>query len=303
MSLDLADPRVAASLRRIEPYARRLLERAGAHALRLHADIVSPDHVLSTLMDDPECAACAAVLHAFADPATISSEALAISPGVMVVGSGSTLPFSTLGLATIVRARLRAANESCTEVSERHVFLEALDALAPRLVQALGAAGLVTSGITDAESGHGPPLATDGPLFKHFSTGAKRCLSAANHIAAGFALTSISPAHLLLGCLQVDERLAERATLRFPRARLVLAAHTADDTPPPGRRLGPDEGLATYLAALPDGADSLSLLEHCLTSASPELAQILIRHKVRPALLARARGVFRDPEPEDQEPA
>jgi hypothetical protein len=302
MSLDLADARVAATLRRIAPYARTLLERAGTHALRLHADSVSPDHVLSTLMDDPDCAACAAVLHAFADPATISGEALAISPGVMVVGSSSTLPFSTHGLAALLRTRERAAREGRSEVSERQLFLEALAALPPRLVQSLVAAGLKASGLEAAAGGSdGPAVALDGPLFKHFSMGAKRCLSAANHIAAGFTLTSISPAHLALACLQVDEQLAADANLRFPRARLVMAAQTADDTPPTPRILGPDAGMVAYLGSLPDGADSLALLEHCLTHASPELSQILTRHKVRPELLARSRGVFRDPAlPEDR---
>lgn len=301
MSLDVADARVAASLRRIKPYARELIERAGKHALRLHSDVVSPDHVLSTLMDDPECAACAAVLHTFADPATISGEALAISPGVMVVGSSSTLPFSTLGLAAIVRARERAVREHATEVSEQHLFVEALAGLPPRLVQALVAAGLQATDLDAAGAlAWSTPVTADGPLFKHYSAGAKRCLSAANHLAAGFSLSSISPAHLALASLQIHERLAARVGLRFPRARLVLAAHTADDTPPPPRILAPDAGLVAYLAALPEGADSLTLLEHCLTSASPELAQILTRHKVRPEVLIRARGVFHDPAPGDR---
>lgn len=298
MSLDVADAHVAAALRRIAPYARTLLERAGEHALRLHADVVSPDHVLSTLMDDADCAACAAVLHSFADPATIAGEALAISPGVMVIGSGSTLPFSTRGLAALMNSRARAAREHRSDVSEPLVFREALAELAPRLVRSLVAAGLSMSGVEDLPRGaDGPAIATEGALFKHFSMGAKKCLSAANHLAAGFSLTSISPAHLTLACLQVDERLAARVNLRFPRARLVLAAQTADDTPPPPRVLVPDAGMVAYLSSLPDGADSLALLEHCLTSASPELAQILTRHKVRPELLVRARGAFRDPAP------
>ncbi len=301
MSLDVADPRVAATLRRIDPYARSLLERAGQHALRLHADVVSPDHLLSTLMDDPRCAACAAVLHAFADPATIASEALAISPGVMVVGSASTLPFSTLGLAALVRARERAAGERAAEIVERHVLAEAIAALPERLVKSLSAAGLSMSALEGESAAElGPPIAKEGPLFRHFSAGAKRCLSSANHVAASFSLSAISPAHLALACLQVDETLAARVGMRFPRARLVLAAHTADETPPSPRVLGPDAGLVAYMSSLPDGADSLALLERCLTHASPELAQILTRHKVRPELLVRARGVFRDPAPEDE---
>jgi hypothetical protein len=216
----------------------------------------------------------------------------------MVVGSGSTLPFSTRGLAALVSARARAAREHRSEVSEPLLFAEALAELAPRLVQSLVAAGLSMSGL-DVPPGaaDGPGIAAQGALFKHFSMGAKKCLSAANHIAAGFSLTAISPAHLALACLQVDERLAARVNLRFPRARLVLAAQTADDTPPPPRTLAPDAGMIAYLDSLPDGADSLALLEHCLTSASPELAQILTRHKVRPELLVRSRGAFRDPAP------
>ena len=69
----------------LEPYARGLLQAAGAHALRLHAETVSPEHLLWALMDDPSAAAHAAVLHAFADPGTIADEVLAVSPGLLVV--------------------------------------------------------------------------------------------------------------------------------------------------------------------------------------------------------------------------
>jgi ATP-dependent Clp protease ATP-binding subunit ClpA len=290
MSLDIADPELAPLFGRLGPRARDLLLRTGEHALRLHADVVAPEHLLSTLMADESCAAHAAVLHAFADPATIAEEALAISPGWMVVASGSTLPFSSRATGVLASAGDRAARDGALEVGVRHLLAEAEGALDDDLRNLLRAAGHA--------GGTGPPTTeggTPGPPPR-LGPAAKRALSAANRLAASEKAASISPAHLFLACLLEDGALAAESGLSFPRARGLLAGRTADTSAPAERRLPPDPALLRFLSDLPAGADSLAMLARFHAGSTPELAAILDRSKVNTALLERARGSFRDPD-------
>jgi ATP-dependent Clp protease ATP-binding subunit ClpA len=294
--LDASDARFARSHARLSPYAQTALERSARHALRLHSDVVTPEHLLSTLMDDPRSAACALVLHAFADPPTIADEALAISPGVMVVASGGTLPFSPLGLQALVAARLLARDQREAEVEDVHLVLQSAAVMDEELVAALSASGfdldrLRAQRATESAS----PVPTSGPLFKHFSSRAKHALTHANHIAAGFKLDAISPAHVLLGALKDGERMTALCGLTFQRARLVLAGNTADETEPRPRSLSPDGTLIAFVEGLPDRADTLALLARFLAGDTPELAQILSRNKITAELIERARGAFEDP--------
>jgi hypothetical protein len=300
MSLDVDDPRLAQPLARLHPYARGLLREAGDHALRLHADAVAPEHVLSMLMEDTRCAAHAAVLHAFADPATISEEALAISPGLMVVASGSTLPFSARAAAALASARTGAELAGEIEVDVARILAQATARLDAELLAGVQAAGFSLKLPAPTED----PLSLGTSLFKHFSASSKRVLSAANRLAASDRARSISHVHLFLGCLQEDGDLATRSGLGFRRARLVCSGRTEDTTPVPARALPADPSLLGFLEGLPAGADSLALLARIHLAGSPELAQILQRSKVSPALLDRARNAFRDPEegPGDEPP-
>lgn len=296
MSLDLSSATAEAAVRRLQPYARELLLRAADHALRLFADAVTPEHLLSTLMQDEGSAACAVVLHAFADPQTIADEALAISPGLLVVGSGSTLPFSTHGVVAIFAARERALREGALEVVERHVLLAADEQLPAELRAALTAEGFDTRSLAAPDGSRASTaIAASGPLFRHYSIGARRTLSNASRLAAGSKHASIAPGHLVLGCLQQSDALAVSAGLRFARARLLVSARAEDLTPPRERPLQLDENLLAFLAGVPDQADSLDLLTHFLGHGTPELTQILVRNKVKPHLLDRARHAFADP--------
>lgn len=299
MSLDLDDRELAPLLGRLHPYARFLLARAGVHALRLHADVVTPEHLLSTLMDDPGSAAHAAVLHAFADPATISDEALAISPGLMVVASGSTLPFSPRAAMAISRARSSAIGEGRNEVLPLDLVAQAERALDEKLRGSLREAGLSTVSDSLPES---PEPLLGSAVFKSFSAGAKRALSAANRMAAAERASAISPAHLLLAGLKEDPDLAASIGLSFQRARALLAGRTADESAPAPRTLPPETALLEFLRPLEPGSDSLDLLARFHSGATPELGGILNRSKVTAALLERVRAAFRDPEPV-QDPA
>ena len=276
----------------LAPYARSLLDRAGTHALRLHADVVTPEHLLSTLMEDASCAAHAAVLHAFADPATIAAEALALSPGLMVVASGSTLPFSPRAVSVLIRARSSVLAAGASEVGVADLLVRAAEALDERARASLRGAGFSMGA---GPAGEDSPGAAGPALFKVFSPASRRALSAANRLAAGERRSAISPAHLLLGCLMEDARLAESLGFSFHRARSLLGADTADESAPIPRRLPADPALISFLGGLPHGSDSLALLARFLAGGTPELAQILVRSRVTPALLERARGAFRDP--------
>ncbi len=289
MSLDLADASLAPLLGRLGPHARRLLEAAGRHALRIHADVVTPDHLLSTLMADEACGAHAAVLHAFADPSTIAEEALAISPGWMVVASGSTLPFSTRATVALASSGARAASEGAEEVrlsDLRSASEAALDADVRTALRAAGYAGTI---LPAAEPERGIPTS------RRFTAAAKRALSAANRLAASEHAASISPAHLFLAALLEDAREAAEAGVTFARARGLLAGKTQDASAPPERVLPPDPSLVRFLAEVPASAGSLDLLRRFHGGVTPELSAILDRSKVNAAYLDRARGSFEDP--------
>jgi len=310
MSLDTNHPGLRSLLERLAPYARSLLGRAGDHALRLHADVVSREHLLAVLMDDPESAAHQLVLHAFADPETIAEEALAISPGVMVVASSATLPFSPLGLRALQRARELAIEQGADEIAVDALLAGATEWLqedaraALAAVDESGEAGDAIGAEHDtARTSTGSPtrspsaIAPDGPLFKFFSMDAKRSLAAAGRGASQLGQTSISPAQVVIGCLRTATTLAERSGLTWQRARLLLGGHTLDETAPEPRLLPPDEELVGLLSGLDEGATSLGLLRAVLVGGAPELAEILTRQKVSETLLERAQGAFQDPDP------
>ncbi|MFN0009554.1 MAG: Clp protease N-terminal domain-containing protein [Planctomycetota bacterium] len=276
----------------LEPYARSLLRTAGTHALRLHAEAVSPEHLLWTLMEDPHSAAHAAVLHAFADPGTISEEVLAISPGLLVVASGSTLAFSVRAVEVLTRTRAAAEAAGEEAVSVSRLLSGSVAAFDESLQRTLQGAGFSAEIPREIEA-----VAIPGPgLFRHFSMPAKRVLSGANRLAASDRSPSISHVHLFLACLQEDEGLAASTGVNFRKARLLLSGSTRDDTAPSARSLPPDRSLIEFLEGLPGGSDSLALLARFHAGGTPELAQILVRSKVTTALLDRARKAFRDPD-------
>jgi ATP-dependent Clp protease ATP-binding subunit ClpA len=237
---------------------------AGAHALRLHAETVSPEHLLWTSMEDSRSAAHAAVLHAFADPGTIAEEVLAISPGLLVVASGSTLPFSARAVEALESARASAGEDAVVVSGLLVQSASAFDEPLRRRVRGAGFSAEIPTGAAAA----GVP----GPgLFRHFSTPAKRVLSSANRLAASDRSPSISQVHLFLACLQEDEGLAARTGLSFRQARLLLAGSTRDETAPSPRSLPPDGSLIAFLDRLgqPGAARALPRGRHAGAGADP----------------------------------
>ena len=70
--LDRRDARTRAAHDALGPYAQVELERAAQHALRLHADAVSPEHLFTTVMADEDSAAHRVVVFGFGDPVPVA---------------------------------------------------------------------------------------------------------------------------------------------------------------------------------------------------------------------------------------
>jgi len=294
-----------ARLERFSPYLRSLLERAVERARRLHADHVALEHLIGAAVEDEESAAYQATEHAFADPELVARELLALSPGVMVVGSEAALPFSPAAVEALWAARDAAAAAGSSEVSAAVVLAHALAALPEDLRGALARAGYrapapAPGPASGSERGAGERTAAvdrEAPLFRHFSSAAKQALSRANKAASRGGEESIGPARILLACLEIEPPLAARVGLGGSAARAALAGRTADPTRPPQRALDPDRELLDFLERLPDRSGSLELFLECLRGEHPELRELLGRHKLSTAMLERAAEAFSDPEP------
>jgi ATP-dependent Clp protease ATP-binding subunit ClpA len=292
------DPRARDLLARLAPYARGLLDRCGAFALSLHADEVGPEHLLATLMDDEDCAAHRAALHAFADPATISEEARALAAGILISGSNASLPFSAFGVRALRRARADAAQRRSRAVEPAHVLLAAFEELEPDLREVLADSGWSRENLEALSTPAGPgahAVLDEGALFRSFSESAKRLLSAAGKLARQGAHPSISPGHLLLASLSSDMLLERAAGLPPSRVRIALRGRLEDLSPVQGGPLALDDAAEALLARIPAAANSLTLLAGLHAGGTPELAQILHRHKLTPAFLERSAGAFLDP--------
>ena len=290
---------LAPELDRLHPYIATLLELATHRARRLHAVSVSVEHLIGAAMDDEECAAYSAVEHAFADPETLSQEMLALSTGIMVVGSGAALPFSVLALESL-RAARAASSATRTDAPENPektvdcalIFEHAVRSLPSAAREALVAAGCSVTGAA-AES---RPSDEDAQgFFACFTDDAKRALSRANKRSSLASEPSIGPARLILACLE-EADLSERFGIPHHRARQALHGMTRDETPIPSRDVPPDAELVRFLKALPPGAGSLALILECQGErGTPEMAELMRRHMITPALLERSLEAFQDP--------
>ena len=289
----LDDPR----LQRLAPYARAVLARARLFALTIHADEVGPEHVLCALMEDEDCAAHRAVLHAFADPETIREETLALASGILVSGSVASLPFSPGGVRALRRARSQAAGRGDAAVVEAHLLRAAVRELPTDARGDLEQAGWSDEGLGNrlGRGGAAAPVAAEGGLFRHFTEDGKRALSAAARAARQDRASAIGPAHLLLACLTGDPSLGADCGVSAARARIVLRGRTHDESAVEERPIAADEALEVFLDGMPAGATSLGLLTRFHAGGTPELAQLLDRHKVTPALVERVLAAFEDP--------
>jgi len=283
--------------RHVVPYALALIDRSAACALRLHADEAGAEHLLLTLMEDEDCAAHRAVVHAFADPGTIAEEALSLAAGILVTGSAASLPFSEGGVRALESARTLGARRGEASVRTAHVLAAALAALPDDLRRDAEDAGADQARLESAFGHADTPGAVPpgGALFRAFSEPAKRALSAAARLARQERLDAIGPAHLVVACLATEPELERIGGLSAARARMLFRGRWVDPTPPTLRALAADEDYQRFLGGLSPGSGSAELLGRFHAGETPEVAQLLARHRVTPALLERAAGAFRDP--------
>lgn len=292
--LDLDDARTRTAHDALEPYLQLELERAARHAWKLHAEEVSPEHLFTVIMADDDSAAHQTVLFGFADPPTLAVEALALSPGILVVGSGTSLPFSPRGVRALFDARERAASASAAAVEPAHLLAASIAELPADARARLEDAGYDEARLLADVAASDEPLEAKGALFASFDTPSRRTLGLSCRLASRASRPAISPSHIAQACVESAEELAGRAGLG-PRAVATAVAQDAHDpSEPEPRRVPVDDPLATFLGRLPSGAGTLEALEaYC--AASAELGDILRRNRIGHELVARARGSFRDP--------
>ncbi|MFT4537794.1 MAG: hypothetical protein ACI841_000972 [Planctomycetota bacterium] len=282
-------------VQRLHPYFSVIIEAATRRASGLFAEEVSLEHLLVAAIEDEETAANEVICHAFADPETVAMEALALAPGLMVVGSGGAVPFSPRSVNALHAVRERAAAAGWSEVDCAQLLRAAVEALPPEAVDALSVVGAKVGEL--AGSAGDTIVAGDGPLFRCYDIPAKRALSVASKLARSNRDASIGPARIALAALECDPELGKRCGTTLSRARIALGSHAVDTSPPPQVKPPLEARLTAFLEALPPGAGSLQLLEACHAPETQEIEALLNRHKVHPALLERAKGSFEDPTP------
>jgi phage FluMu protein gp41 len=286
------DADLARRMEHLGAYARDSLVRAERFAARLHAEELTPEHWLAALLADEDCAATRLVLHAFADPEALGIELVALCPGIMVVGSGRTLPFSVRSLAALRAARTQAAGRAAL-VRPPDLFRSARSELTAQAAERLAASGELPE--PEAEEAGRPTPPTPEHFFRCFSPEALRALGAACRVAGELRREAIGPVHLLAGALEADPELRERTRLSAARLRLSLAGLDEDPTPLPERTVPADARLFELLSGLAPGSSTLDVLGWILSHGSEELRALLRRQKITPALHERARKAFRDP--------
>jgi len=292
MSVLAKDERLEAERRRLSPYLSRVLDRAAQLALEVHADFLSVEHVIGAVLRDEESAANQTIVFAFADPETLGLELLALSPGIMVVGSAATRPFSPRAVEALERARRWAAATGSERVEIDSLCAAAASVLPVELLAALRDAGYrdVVPPEPSASDPSGP-----APSVR-LAEAAKLALSRATKATARASEPAIGPARIFHACLQAGPELEGRVGLTAARARLVLEGSFVDRSPLPNRELGADETLLAFLSRLPARGGSLELLAACHHESTPELSELLLRHKIAPELLRRAAAELTDPD-------
>jgi len=286
------DGELAPLLEKLGPYARGAVDHAAAVALHLHADELTPEHLLVSVLEDEECGATRLVLHAFGDPETIGIEVLALCPGIMVVGSERSLPFSAGGVELLERARASAAERGDRLVDLPHLYAAAAERLPEEAASVLRAGGPSPrdSGRQDSGAGDEESVAGDGPLFRFFAQEARKALGAACRQATRLDRDEISPVHLVLGCLSVDDEFDGAA-----RVRSLLRGHDTAPSRRARREIPADAGLRRLLGTLPTRAGTVQILGWIIAHGGDEVRALLHRQRITPKLLEHAGKSFEDP--------
>ena len=267
--------------------------RATELSLSLHADVVSREHLVCALLSDEESALCELVEHAFADPETLHQDALALAPGILVVGSGATKPFSVRAVCAARGAVELARSAGLSQVTPACVLKAACEELPPEALARLKETGCDPATVTlEGEQGE---LPSGTHLFHPFNDEARRTLTSASRLAAKAERGSLTPADLVAGALGEDSSLSRSFGADTGSAAALLRSFAEDSTPPPPRDLQDDEELSQLWSSLSESAGSLEVLDIILSEPEGELAQVFLRQKVTSELLERSKATFVDP--------
>jgi ATP-dependent Clp protease ATP-binding subunit ClpA len=285
----------------LAPYLRGLVENGVRRALWLHADQVHPEHVLGAILGDEDSAAGQVIEHAFADPETLDTELLALSPGLMVVGAKAVLPFSSESIAVLRKARSRALDQAQTQLGAAGLAQACAEALPQAVQEALSKPDWPHDAADEGVEATSR-LNPDGHLFQGLSVAAKRSLVRACRSAYDRKERSISSLDLLIATLEEDPDLRSASGWSPGKIRSAADGQTPPALDPQDGPLTPSPALAALLTRLPSGADSLDFLAASLAGAETELAACLGRHRITPDLVKRARDAFRDPPGSPPEP-
>ncbi len=277
----------------LSQYLQSAHTQATELAHKLHSDEVTLEHLVCALLSDEESAICELVEHAFADPETLYEDALALTPGILVVGSGATRPFSVRAVEASRRAVELAQAAGLERVTPACLLNAASEVLSPDALHALSEAGC--DGNVDTSGGEAGSLPTGSHLFHPFDDVARRALTSASRQVKGGSRRAISPADLIIGALKEDPELARAFGTNSAGASALLGPFALDETPPPARHIPDDAALTECLSALPEEGGSLALLQLILKDSEAELAQVFLRQKVTSALLERSLTTFVDP--------
>ena len=275
------------------PYLEAARLSAVELALSLHADDVSREHLVCVLLGDEESALCELVEQAFADPETLHQDALALAPGILVVGSGATKPFSVRAVHAARRAVELAQGAGLSRVTPACVLKAACAELSSEALAELRGSGCDPAVVT--LTGEQGTLPTGSHLFQPFNDEARRTLTSASRLAAKAERGALSPADLVAGALSEDAELARSFGADAASAAALLRPFAEDITPPEERELRDDEELTRLWSNLPVEAGSLEVLDVILREPEEELAQVFLRQKVTAELLERSRTTFEDP--------
>ena len=289
-------------LAKLAPYARSVFDRTADYALRLFADEVAPEHLLSTMMADDDCGAHHAVIYAFADPQTIDREALALSPGILVVSSSHSMPFSPRGVDALFAARKLAIENGLEQVSPAVLLLAAFQQLEPSLMSKLveskfspdDLAAFIGSSTQEAAAN----ISETGALFACFSEAARRILGLSCKIAKQNQRSAISPAHLLGACAQREGDLADHGGLSAMQLSSLIGRQDADQSELEPRSIPLDPKLLEFLANLPrqpGGLSTLALLDGFCRHGTDEVQGILVRSRITSELLQKIAKTYTDP--------
>lgn len=292
--LESNDTKLGRALDELAPYLRGLVDNGVRRALWLHADQVHPEHVLGAILGDEDSAAGQVIEHAFADPETLDTELLALSPGLMVVGAKAVLPFSSESIAVLRKARSRALDQARAELGASELARACAEALPQAVQEALGKPDW-SQDPSDEGVEATSRLSSDGHLFQGLSGAAKRSLVRACRSATHRKERSISSLGLLIAALEEDPALRSASGWSPSRIRSATDGQTPPALDPPEGPLTPSPALAALLTRLPSGADSLDFLAASLAGAQAEVAACFGRHRITPDLVERARAAFRDP--------